>query len=134
MLKTLWNWLLDAWASLIDWSPAHLTIVRRYVDANGSYVGELYMRDTSGNDRMLGMSLDTLPREMGSLLLCDAPNTLDLKNDFLAPMLSNTIRVGAAEPKDNDAVRARIARIPRWNIGLIIQNRFIEHVLENRKA
>jgi hypothetical protein len=116
--------------------PVHLAIVRRYVDANGHYVGELYMYGMfagMGTYRLIGCSLDSLPLDMAALSLGDAPNTLDLEHDFLAIMPPNTLRVGAAEPKDNEGVRQMIARIPRRNIRLVIQNRFIEHIME-RKA
>ena len=84
-----------------------------------------------GTYRMVGMSLDSLPLELGSLSLGDEPGTLDLLHDFLAPMGANTLRVGAAEPQDNDSVRQMIGKLPRRNIRLVIQNRFIERILES---
>ena len=120
---------------LFSRAPIHLAIVRRYADANGSFVGELYKYDTFagvGAYRLVGCSLDTLPLELGSLSLGDEPGTLDLLHDFLAPMGSNTLRVGAAEPKDNENVRRMIGKLPRRNIRLVIQNRFVEHVMEKK--
>ena len=121
--------------SLFDRTPVHLAIVRRYVDANGSFVGELYKYDTFagvGTYRLVGCSLDTLPFDMGSLSLADEPNALDLLHDFLAPMPANTLRVGATTPADNESVRQMIGKLSRKNIRLVIQNKFIEHVLERR--
>lgn len=116
--------------------PVHLALVRRYADANGHYVSELYKYDTFagvGSYRMIGVALDSFPLELGSLSLCDEPGALDLLHDFLAPMSENTFRVGAVEPADNESVRAMIKRLPRRNIRLVIQNRFIEYVLDKVK-
>jgi hypothetical protein len=132
LIDTLLSWL----RGLFSRKPVHLAIVRRYADANHSFIGELYMYGAFagvGSYRMIGVSLDSLPLELGSLSLGDEPDTLDLAHDFLAPMPPNTLRVGAAEPADNDAVRKQIAALPRRNIRLVIQNRFIEHVLESRR-
>lgn len=79
---------------------------------------------------MIGASLDSFPLELGSLSLGDEPGALDLLHDFLAPMSDNTLRVGAAEPKDNESVRQMIGKLPRRNIRLVIQNRFVEHILD----
>lgn len=121
---------------LFDSSPVMLAIVRRYADANGRYVGELYMYGTFagiGAYKLVGCSLDSLALDLTALSLADEPKCLDLAHDFLAPMPDNCLRVGASEPEDNDRVRAMIARIPRKNIRLIIQNRFIEHVMQKSR-
>lgn len=133
MIKQFLHWL----GGLFDSAPVHLAIVRRYADANGHYVGELYCYGTFagvGTYRMIGCSLDNFPLELGSLSLGDEPGALDLLHDFLAPMAANTFRVGAPEPKDNEQVRRMIGNMNRRNIRLVIQNRFIEHVLEGKKA
>src|SRR5258708_567952 len=81
------------------------------------------------NYNMIGMSLDTLPFE----LLRPTGltwGTLDTDNDFLAPMSSYCVRVGALSPQDNDNVRKMVAKLPRRRMTLTVQNRFIEHVLE----
>lgn len=132
MITKLYNYI----RGIFNRTPVHLAIVRRYRDANGHYVGELYMYGTFagiGSYRMVGCSLDSFPFDLGSLSLGDEPNALDLANDFLAPLPPNTFRVGAAEPRNNDAVRKMIARLPRRSIRLVIQNKFIEHVLESKK-
>lgn len=133
MLIKLFDWI----RGLFDSTPVHLAIVRRYADANGHYVGELYMYGTFagvGTYRCVGCSLDSFPLELRSLSLGDEPGALDLLHDFLAPMQANTLRVGAAEPKDNDSVRQMIGQLKRRNIRLVIQNKFIEYVLEGKKA
>jgi|ERR1019366_4445098 hypothetical protein len=129
MLTNLYNWL----RGLFDHRLVMLTIVRRYRDAQGHNVGELYRYDTFagvGAYRLIGCSLDSFPLELGSLSIND---TIDLTHDFLAPMDANTLRVGAAVPADNDAVRRMIAYIPRKNIRLSISNRFVEHIMADKK-
>jgi hypothetical protein len=133
MLNKIINWL----RGLFSRELVHLAIVRKYTDANGYYVGELYMYGMFagiGAYKMIGCSLDSFPLNLTSLSLSDEPLSLDVRHDFLASMADNTLRVGAMEPKDNDNVRKLIARIPRRNIRIVIQNRFIEHVLEKKKA
>lgn len=129
LLTQFLGWL----GGLIDRTPVLLAVVRRYRDANGANVGELYLYDASlgsGAYRMIGASLDTLPLELGYLSLGEKPRTLDLEHDFLAPMPSNTLRVGATEPKYNEFVRETFTRMIRRNIRVCIQNRFIEHILD----
>jgi hypothetical protein len=111
--------------------------VRRYQDANGSYVGELYLYETVTRRhdmvtgyQMIGASLDTLPLDMVNETTVFA---LDTGNDFLAPMPPMTVRVGATEPKDNDSVRRMVRKLPRRNMTLIVQNRFIEHVMDAKE-
>lgn len=116
------RWLI----SLFKREPICLTIVRRYIDANGSFVGELYM---DGN--MIGMSLDTLPFNLVEAGF--ATWELDTKNDFLAPMPERCVRVGALQPQDNDAVRRLVGNLPPRRIVLTMQNRFIEHVLSGKE-
>jgi hypothetical protein len=111
-----------------------MAVIRRYTDANGSYVGELYMLGTFAGIlgyQQIGMSLDTLPFDsQNGVLSFD----LDVEHDFLAPMPNGCLRVGASDPRDNDAVRRHVARLAHeGTIALQIQNKFIEYVLE-RKA
>lgn len=125
--------LFDWIRSLFNREPVHLAIIRRYQDANHHSIGELYLYGVFagvGSYRMIGASLDSFPLELGSLSLGDEPGALDLLHDFLAPMSDNTLRVGAAEPKDNESVRQMIGKLPRRNIRLVIQNRFVEHILD----
>ena len=127
----LYGWIRDALNAayrLFDFSPVHLAIVRRYQDANGHNVGELYLElpDKHGY-RMVGVSLDSLPLDYTGGKLCK----LDTSRDFLAlPMPRNTVRVGAVDPDNNDFIRDYVAGLPRWNRSLMVQNRFIEFILE----
>ena len=131
-MDTVLSRLLDFFRGLFSPEPVRLAIVRRYRDANGSNVGELYIEQEHNGIRtynMIGMSLDTLPFE----LLRPTGltwGTLDTDNDFLAPMSSYCVRVGALSPQDNDNVRKMVAKLPRRRMTLTVQNRFIEHVLE----
>jgi hypothetical protein len=131
LLTNLYNFI----RRLFDTRPVLLAIVRRYADANGHFVGELYRYDTFagiGTYRLVGVSLDSLAFDLTALSLLDEPKTLDLAHDFLAVMPPNTLRVGAATPADNDNVRKMIGKLSRRNIRLTIQNRFIERVMERQ--
>jgi len=132
-MNILLNRTLDAFRGIVRWvldrRIVRLAIVRKYADANGNYIGELYIerehKGISGYD-MIGVSLDSMP--LGTV----APVgwTLDTRNDFLAPMLvPNVIRVGALEPSDNDGVRRMMGKLPRRCMTLVVQNRFIQDIL-----
>jgi len=102
-------WLRGLLFGRKTWSMA---IVRRYADANGSFVGELYLLGTFAGIlqySMIGVSLDTLPFEAHEIQSFD----LDVENDFLSPMPGNCVRVGASQPGDNDLVRSHVARLGR---------------------
>lgn len=118
--------------SLFASAPVHLAIVRRYQDAQGHNVGELYMEQEQNgvkSYRMIGASLDSFPLDLVALYQ-GADEWLDTERDFLAPMPIDTVRVGALDPRQNDDVRAMIARLPRRAMQVVVQNRFIEYVLE----
>jgi len=122
---------------LLSRRPVRLAIVRRYADANGNYVGELYIEGTFAGVsayKMIGVSLDNMPLETPTISLDATRFELDTQHDFLAsmPLNRNVVRVGAIDPKDNDSVRRMVASLPRRHMSLIIQNRFIEHVLEKK--
>jgi hypothetical protein len=121
MLKRLYAFV----CSLISPHPVRLAIVRRYADANGNYVGELYLDNGHGLYGMIGASLDSLGLNADGLTP-HAGEMLDTRNDFLAYMPTCTVRVGALDPVDNDKVRRMIAQMPRKNMTLVIQNGFIE--------
>ncbi len=125
----LWYQFYSGLRRLLDFSPVHLAIVRKYTDANGHYIGELYLElpDKHGY-RMIGVSLDSLPLDYTGGKMW----RLDTRNDFLSPLPRKVVRVGAADPADNDYVRQRVAALPRWNMSLMVQNRFIEYVLERK--
>jgi len=85
-----------------------------------------------GSYHMIGMSLDSFPLDLKAVAMYESSNVLDLKHDFLAPMGKNTLRVGAVEPKDNEQMSRMMGKMPRRNIRVAIQNRFVEHVLKTR--
>lgn len=133
MIKRFLAWLLG------PAEPARLAVVRRYVDANGSYVGELYLyeevkrrHDMVTGYVMIGASLDSLPFDLAGKELTIFG--LDTYNDFLQPLPPMTLRVGSLEPKDNDAVRRRVAKLPRKGMTLLVQNGFIEHVMKPKEG
>lgn len=127
-----------AWLrALFTRKPVRLAIVRRYCDANGSYIGELYIEREHGNGKaycMIGASLDSFPLDAGDIWPNELRYAIDTDHDFLVPMPPNRVRVGALEPRDNDKVRKMAARLPRGRMSVTIQNRFIEHVLEPKPA
>lgn len=129
VLDVILAWFKAIWRGKKTYSMA---IVRRYADANGSFVGELYLLGSFAGVlqySMIGMSLDTLPFEAHEMSGFD----LDVENDFLKPMPAMCVRVGAQDPRDDKAVRDSIARIAReGTIVLQVQNRFVEHVMQGR--
>ena len=101
-----------------------LTIVRRYIDAQGHYIGELYEAG-----RMIGTSCDNLP--LGADILSPVVNpTICYRKSFLDPLPDNTLRVGSLEPKDNANVQAYVATRRFCVIRVTVLNRFIEYVLQ----
>ncbi len=128
--RKLLQWVRNLFTSLFSSEPVHLAIVRRYQDANGNYVGELYMENDKLGYAMIGVSLDSFWLGQDRLTLTARSSVLDTDHDFLAPMPPATIRVGALDPKDNDNVRRMIAKLPTQNMVFILKNGFIEHVLE----
>lgn len=105
-----------------------LTIVRRYVDAQGHYIGELYEGDKH-EAKMIGVSCDNWPLNVGETGLIGA-YTLCYSLSFLDPMPANTIRVGSLEPTDNATIRAYISKKRFCHKTIIVRNRFIEYVLQ----
>ena len=122
--------ILQVLRQTFDFREARLAIVRRYRDANGFYVGELYVEGpllwgSSVNVyRMVGVSLDSLP-----LNYDHRPWRLDTKHSFLDPMPKDTVRVGSQHPNDNQAVKDMIASLPLYRRHLTIQNRFIAETM-----
>ncbi len=125
------SWLRTMFDKLIVWvkglfisTPVKLVIVRRYEDANGSYVGELYMWKDYGHGgsyMMIGASLDSFPLDQRDGSAIDW--RLDTANDFLAPLPLNTVRVGAMTPMYNESVRRTMRTFPRKHMKLEIMNR-----------
>jgi hypothetical protein len=112
------------------WHPfdiLHLTIVRRYADAQGNYIGELYEGDGRGA-KMIGASCDNWPLNADVAPLPAMPRVC-WKKEFPEPLPKNTLRVGAMEPQDNARVQAYVALRRFCVIRITVMNRFVEHVL-----
>lgn len=130
----------DAWDALkarfVDPQPVLLVICRKYLDANGRYIGELYAQHAAKHGgigsvnglTMIGVSLDSLA--LGATE--GQPDYLDTHNDFLALMPDNVIRVGAMEPLNTLAVRLAVRKMPKKCMRILLQNRFIESVVEGK--
>lgn len=107
--------------------PAELAIVRRYLDANGNYVGELYLKHpVTRVSVMIGASLDS--HEFFIRYLEGV--TFDYKHDFLEPLPPETIRIGAIDPRDLEQVRNIVADLEGRYIVVEVRNGFIEAVME----
>lgn len=127
------NHLVAIWAAFkaryIEPQPVLLVICRKYLDANGRYIGELYAQSgTQFGVRglvMIGVSLDSLALDCTE----GQPTCLDTYNDFLAPMPDDVIRVGALEPTKTEGVRKAVRALPKKHMRILLQNRFIESVM-----
>jgi|ERR1019366_5139340 hypothetical protein len=107
-----------------------VTVVRRYVDAQGHYIGELY-EGNSREARMIGASCDNWPLDAETKPLPMMP-TICYSKSFLEPLPPNTLRVGAMLPKDNAMVQAYVSA-RRWlPLRVTVLNRFVEHVMGDR--
>lgn len=103
--------------------PIEMVIVRRYMDAQKNFIGELYM-----NGKMIGMSCDSLPYSAG----VNGANTgahCEM-GDFTAPMDVNVIRVGGATPLETAHVRNDMLLRGYCEMHWQIRHGFIEHVME----
>ena len=95
-----------------------LTVVRRYVDMNGRYVGELYLNGT-----MIGASLDNLPLEYEGRLWF-----LDTWRSFLSPLTWRTVRIGGTEPANDKAVRRKVRWLMPFSTTLRVENNFATEI------
>lgn len=109
----------------------YLTVVRRYVDAQKNFIGELYLGE-GREAKMIGMACDTLPFDVGLDPTRYTKCRFEFRKDFLAPMGPGALRVGALEPKDNEIVRQTIAIRRFCPIRVQVLNRFIEYVMEKQ--
>lgn len=107
----------------------HLTVVRRYADAQKNFIGELYEGE-GRSAKMIGASCDNWPLNADASPLPGAPR-ICWKEEFTSPLPSNTLRVGALEPKDNQSVQDYIAIRRFCIIRVTVLNRFVEHILES---
>lgn len=110
-------------------ATVHLAVVRRYLDAQKNFIGELYMGE-GREARMIGVSCDNLPFNAGE---SNQPVAAQMcwRKDFLAPLEPNTVRVGSQEPATNAAVQHEIALRQYCPFKIVVFNRFIEHILES---
>ncbi len=123
------SWLQAIWyKSIHPHEIVYLAVVRRYVDAQKNFIGELY-----DNGKMIGASCDNLPLNADVNPLPGEPK-LCWGKDFLSPLPVNTIRVGSFEPKDNDSVRRRMSDRRFQTFRIEFRNRFAEHILESDYA
>lgn len=107
----------------------YLTVVRRYADAQKNFIGELY-EGLDRNAKMIGVSCDSWPLNADHAPLNANPRVC-WKEEFLAPLPPNTLRVGAMEPKDNKAVQDYVAMRRFCPIRVTVLNRFVEYILES---
>jgi hypothetical protein len=103
-----------------------LTVVRRYADAQGNYIGELYE-----NGRMIGASCDSWPLDADTRPMPMHPKICWSKS-FLDPLPKNTLRIGSFDPTDNADVQAYVAKRRFLPLRVVVLNRFVEHVLDRK--
>ena len=101
----------------------NVTVVRRYADAQGHFIGELYQ-----DERMIGASCDNWPLDADVSPLPMHPRVCWRKS-FLEPLPANTLRVGAFEPSLNAIVQEYVALRRFLPLRVTVRNRFVEHVL-----
>lgn len=114
--------------AMFHWSPIQLTVVRRYVDAQKNFIGELYEGE-GRTAKMIGVTCDNLPFDIEQLYLIRRPR-LCWRREFTEFLPLDTIRVGALEPENNEQVRQYVARRRFCAIRYAVLNRFVEHVME----
>lgn len=121
---------IKAWIyALFHGEPVQLVVVRRYIDAQGRFIGELYM----GEGRpavQIGMSCDTMPFTAGDDKPPKTLFRLEFNGDFLSPMGPDGLRVGAQAPAENEAVRQIVSLRRYCKLSVRVLNRFIEHIME----
>lgn len=120
-IKAIWYTIIHPFDVL------HLTVVRRYVDAQGNFIGELYDGNTP-NAKMIGATCDNWPLNADTCPLPGAPR-LCWRMSFLEPLPANTLRVGSFVPADNARAQEYIARRRFCKIRVTVLNRFVERVL-----
>lgn len=107
----------------------HLTLVRRYVDAQKNFIGELYVGE-GRTAKMIGMSCDNLPFRIGDGVAAVVACVVEFDKDFSVQMPANVIRVGGKGPEDHASVVAYMSLRRYCKRKITILNRFVEHVLE----
>lgn len=108
--------LFEHVGSLFARSKPAVTVVRRYMDMNGRYVGELYI-----DGKMVGASLDNLPADRCRTRAW----RLDIDRSFLEPLGWRTVRVGGMDPADDPWARKIAKTLPYLGVELRIENGFV---------
>lgn len=112
--------------ALFHRKPVSLTVVRRYLDAQRNFIGELYE-----NGKMIGMSCDsmpfTVPNAMSGRLFASAR----YDEEFSRPMPDGILRLGGKGPEDHAEVVKRLSLLQYCRKDITILNRFVEHILES---
>lgn len=124
LLKALW------YTAMHPFEVFHLTVVRRYVDAQGNYIGELYEEIGPYTSRMIGMSCDNWPLDADISPIPLYPKVCYTKS-FLDALPKNTLRVGAMAPQDNVDVQAYVGCRRFLPLRVTVLNRFVEHIMRN---
>lgn len=122
-IKSLWYFARH------PFDVVQLTVVRRYADAQGHYIGELY-DDNGRSARMIGVSCDNLALDSKAA----ASSVLRWNEEFTAPMKANTLRVGGQVPEVNAHVWEYVALRRFCTVRIAILNRFVEYILEGNNA
>lgn len=127
MLKPFLSFLSACWfVATHPFDLFKITVVRRYADAQGNFIGELYE-----DNRMIGASCDNWPIDADCKPIPMHPKVC-WSRSFLDPLPGNTLRVGAMEPQDNADVQAYVARRRFLPLRVTVLNRFVEHVLDRK--
>lgn len=129
----MWAWLQAAWFKVRHpFQVFDIAIVRRYVDAQGRYIGELYeVKDLRTS--MIGASCDNMPLDANMQAFVAAPR-LSFEYSFLDPLPPATVRVGSFMPQENANVQAYVALRRFLRTRMSVHNNFVEHVLEPRNV
>jgi hypothetical protein len=128
MLQSIWLFMRAiAFVVCHPFDILYLTVVRRYVDAQGNYIGELY-EGTDRDAKMIGASCDNWPLNADQCPLPANPRVC-WKEQFTATLPANTLRVGAWEAIDNAKVQAHISIRRFCILRVAVLNRFVERVL-----
>jgi hypothetical protein len=131
MLRSILLFVKACWYTVMHpFDVIYFTVVRRYADAQGNYISELY--EGNGRDaKMIGASCDNWPLDADMKPLPTHPQ-LCWSKSFLDPLPRNTLRVGAMEPQDNARTQEYISIRRFCVIRIMVLNRFVEYVLDKR--
>lgn len=106
--------------------PIQLTVVRRYLDAQRNFIGELYE-----DGKMIGMSCDSMPFTVPAMMSGRLFTSARYDEEFSRPMPDGLLRLGGKGPEDHADVVKRLSLIQYCHKDITILNRFVEHILES---